>query len=370
MSRLFESSSINKLQLPNRFVRSATWEGLAEPDGSVTQQLIDTMAALARGKVGLIVTGHAHVRPEGQASLRQLGLYKDELLPGLRQLTAAVHDQGGRIAAQLAHAGTFAAEKLSGQMPWAVSQFEGLADSPRHEMTINDIKELVTAFAAAAVRAKDAGFDAVQLHSAHGYLLSQFLSPIFNRRRDEYGGSIANRARIHVEILKAVRQAVGVDYPVLIKMNCQDFAEGGLSVADAVQAAELLAPAGLDAVEVSGGLLTGGKLSPIRPGINSPEKEAYFSAELQSFRKAINLPLILVGGIRSFEVAEHLVNDGLADYIAMSRPFIREPDLIRRWQDGDRRKATCRSDNLCFKPALAGQGIYCVTAEKEAKKAS
>ena len=234
-------------------------------------------------------------------------------------------------------------------------------------MTADDIKELVTAFAAAAGRAKEAGFDAVQLHSAHGYLLSQFLSPIFNRRGDDYGGSIANRARIHVEILKAIREAVGLDFPVMIKMNCQDFAENGLTVADSVKAADLMAKAGLDAIELSGGLLTGGKLSPTRPGINSPEKEAYFSEELRAFRKAIHLPLILVGGIRSFEVAERLVDDGLADYIAMSRPFIREPDLIKRWQPGDHRKAECKSDNLCFKPAFAGKGIYCLTAEKEGK---
>ena len=154
MSRLFESSYIKTLQLPNRFVRSATWEGMADPDGSVTPRLIDTLVALARGEVGLIIAGHAYVRPEGQATPWQLGLHNDELLPGLRQLTAAVHAQGGRIAAQLAHAGTFAAEKLTGQMPWAVSEYDGLADSPRHEMTASDIQELVAAFAAAAARAR------------------------------------------------------------------------------------------------------------------------------------------------------------------------------------------------------------------------
>ena len=367
MSKLFESSSINTLQLPNRFIRSATWEGMAGADGSVTEPLLETLVALAQGEVGLIISGHAYVSPVGQATPGQLGMYKDELLPGLRELTAAVHAQGGRIAAQLAHAGNFAAENLIGQPPWVVSNYEGLAETPRHEITAGDIKGLVAAFAAAAGRAKAAGFDAVQIHSAHGYLLSQFLSPIFNRRRDDYGGSIANRARIHLEVVRAIRGAVGPDFPVLIKMNCQDFAENGLSVEDSIQAADLLAKAGLDAIEVSGGLLTGGKMSPIRPGINSPEKEAYFSEELRAFRKAIHLPLILVGGIRSFEVAKRLVKDGLADYIAMSRPFIREPDLVKRWRLGDRRKAECKSDNLCFKPALAGKGIYCVTAEKEVK---
>ena len=156
-----------------------------------------------------------------------------------------------------------------------------------------------------------------------------------------------------------MREVVGQDYPILIKMNCQDFQEGGLSLEDSVQAAALLVrEAGLDAIELSGGLLTGGKLSPIRPGIDSFEKEAYFKEELRAFKKAINIPLILVGGIRSFEVAEQLVADGTADYISMSRPFIMEPDLINRWQAGDRRPAECTSDNLCLKLAFKGEEIY------------
>jgi 2,4-dienoyl-CoA reductase-like NADH-dependent reductase (Old Yellow Enzyme family) len=152
----------------------------------------------------------------------------------------------------------------------------------------------------------------------------------------------------------------------MIKMNCRDFAHNGLSLEDSVQAAVLLTQAGLDAIEVSGGLLTGGKMSPTRPGINTPEKEAYFSEELRAFRQAVDLPLILVGGIRSFEVAQRLVDEGLADYISLSRPLIREPGLIKRWQAGDRLPAQCKSDNLCFRPALAGKGIYCVTAKGEA----
>jgi 2,4-dienoyl-CoA reductase-like NADH-dependent reductase (Old Yellow Enzyme family) len=208
----------------------------------------------------------------------------------------------------------------------------------------------------------------VQIHYAHGYLLSQFLSPIFNRRRDEYGGSVVNRARIHLEVYHAIREAVGTSFPVLIKMNCRDFMENGLSLDDSIEAAGLLAAAGLDAIEVSGGLLTGGKLNPSRPGIDSEEKEAYFSEELRAFRKAIHIPLILVGGNRSFEVAERLVQNGLADYISMSRPFIREPDLINRWKAGDRRRAECLSDNLCFKPGMEGEGIYCVVEKNERAK--
>ena len=368
MSRLFERSTINGMELSNRFVRSATWEGMATDDGAVTPALIDTMTALAEGGVGLIVTGHAYIRPEGQATPRQLGIYKDELISGLQEMTAAVHRCGGKIVAQLAHAGHFAPEKLIDQPPLVVTDYKGLADTPRKELTTPNIEEIIAGFADAARRARSAGFDGVQLHSAHGYLLSQFLSPIFNKRQDEYGGNLHNRTRIHLQVYRAIRKAVGDDYPILIKMNCRDFAENGMDLDDARQCATLWDGAGFDAIELSGGLLTGGKLSPSRPGINSEDREAYFKEEARDFKKDIHIPLILVGGIRSFHVAEKLVGDGSADYISMSRPFIREPDLIKRWKAGDRRKAACRSDNLCFRPGFVGKGIYCVVEKREKEK--
>jgi 2,4-dienoyl-CoA reductase-like NADH-dependent reductase (Old Yellow Enzyme family) len=365
MSKVFETSSINGMILSNRFVRSATWEGMATVDGAVTSRLIETMTALARGGVGLIISSHAYIRPEGQAGPWQLGIYKDELIQGLREMATAIHGSGGKIVMQLAHAGNFAAKKLTGQPPLVVSDFEGLASSPRKEITTKDIQEIVSAFADAARRAKSAGFDGVQIHSAHGYLLSQFLSPVFNRRKDEYGGTVGNRVRIHLEVLQAIRTAVGHDYPVLIKLNGRDFVENGISLKDSLQAAKLLTHAGIDAIELSGGFLTGGKLSPSRSGIDSHEKEAYFREEADAFKKEIGVPLILVGGMRSLEVAERLIEDGVADYISMSRPLIREPDLINRWRVGDRHRAECRSDNLCFKPGLEGEGIYCVVKRRK-----
>jgi 2,4-dienoyl-CoA reductase-like NADH-dependent reductase (Old Yellow Enzyme family) len=365
MSNLFESTEINGMRLANRFLRSATWEGMAADDGAVTPRLTQTMVALAEGGVGLIISGHAYVSPEGQAGPWQLGLYKDELVEGLASMCDAVHQAGGKIVAQLAHAGHFAAKALTGQAPHVVSDFEGLANSPRHELTKDDIHHLVQAYADAAGRAKAAGFDGVQMHSAHGYLLSQFLSPAFNRRDDDYGGSIENRARVHLEILKAIRGAVGKQYPVLIKINSEDCIENGLTVEDSVAAAKLLADAGIDAIELSGGTLTSGKLSPSRAGINKEEKEAYFKEAAAAYKKAMDVPLILVGGMRSLNVARQTIADGTADYISMCRPFIREPGLIKRWQSGDTTPARCKSDNLCFGPAMKGQGILCVVEENE-----
>jgi len=366
MSKLFESGKINGMELLNRFVRSATWEGMAADDGTVTPKLIETMVALAKGGVGMIITSHAYVRQEGQAGPWQIGVYKDEFIDGLKEMAEAVHKSGSQIVMQIAHAGHFSAKQLTGLVPWVASDYEGLAKTPRHEMTGDDIRALTESFAEAARRAKVAGFDGVQIHSAHGYLLSQFLSPLYNRRKDDYGGSIENRSRIHLGVLRAVRKAVGDDFPVLAKLNCGDFVEGGLNTTDALQAGRLLAEAGLDALEISGGLLTGGRMSPSRM-VKNEEQEAYFTNEARAFRKELNIPLILVGGMRSFEPAEKILDDGTADFISMCRPFIREPDLVNRWKSGDRRKALCKSDNACFKPGMEGKGIYCLTAEMEKK---
>jgi 2,4-dienoyl-CoA reductase-like NADH-dependent reductase (Old Yellow Enzyme family) len=365
MSDLFDSTQINGMTLANRFVRSATWEGMARDDGTVTSRLTDIVTELAKGGVGLIISGHAYVVPEGQAGPLQMGIYKDDLVDGLKTMTDAVHQAGGKMVAQLAHAGTFAAETLTRIPPRAVSVFDGLAKTPRHELTIDDIQHLVSAYVQAAERAKAAGFDGVQIHAAHGYLFSQFLSPVYNRRQDAYGGSIENRSRALCETVAAVRQAEGPDFPVLVKINARDDVEGGLTLEDSVAAAGLLAQAGIDAIEVSGGFLTSKTLSPSRVGINKPEKEAYFEQGAVACKKALDIPVILVGGIRSLEKAKELVAGGVADYISMCRPLIREPGLINRWRNGDTRPALCNSDNLCFRPALKGEGIYCVTQERE-----
>ncbi len=365
MSKMFQQSTINGMTLSNRFIRSATWEGMATDDGGCTQKLIDLMVALAEGGVGLIITSHAYVSEEGQAGPWQLGVYKDELVPGLESMTKAVHNKGGKIVMQLAHAGYFSHAELTRRTPMAPSNVEGFAKGPRREMTVEDIQNVVSAYAQAARRAQQAGFDGVQIHAAHGYLLNQFLSPAFNRRSDEYGGNIRNRARILIEVLGAIRAAVGTDFPVLVKMNCQDFIENGLTLEDSLQVGLMLTENGIDAIELSGGVLIGGKLSPVRAGIKTEDKEAYFQREAMAFNKNIDVPLVLVGGNRSFRIAERLIDEGVADYISMSRPFIREPDLINRWKSGDLSRATCLSDNMCYIPARKGEGIYCLTEERQ-----
>jgi 2,4-dienoyl-CoA reductase-like NADH-dependent reductase (Old Yellow Enzyme family) len=249
---------------------------------------------------------------------------------------------------QISHAGKFAFGKAALISP-----------------DVADIPEMVTAFTDAAVRAKKAGFDGVQIHCAHGYLLSQFLTPAFNKRQDQYGGSIENRTRIHVEIIRAVREAVGPDYPIIIKLNSQDFMENGLTLEDSLEAARIMTEAGIDAIELSGGLLAG-KITPSRTGIKVEADEAYLQTDARAFKEVVDIPLILVGGMRSFATAERMVESGTADYISMSRPLIREPELINRWKSGDMRRAFCLSDNQCFRTTVSGNGVSCpVAAMKE-----
>jgi len=365
MSILFESTVINGLSLANRFVRSATWEGLATTDGACTSRLTDMMVKLVEGGVGLIITGHSYVSREGQAGPWQLGIHEDATLQGLSQMAEAVHRHGGKICLQLAHAGAVAAAHLSGTEAIGPSVCHKDGRPLCREMSKEDIDRVVNAFGEAAARAKRSGFDAVQIHAAHGYLLSQFLSPMLNQRVDEYGGALANRGRMVLEVLRSVRRAVGPDYPVLIKVNAEDFAEGGFSVEDMLELSALLEKSGIDAVELSGG--TGSKASKyqsVRIGLIPKENEGYYRDAAQRFKQRVRVPLILVGGIRSPDVAERLVEEGTADYIAMSRPLICEPDLVSRWKNGDTIKSACVSDNGCFKPIMSGDGLRCVLWDK------
>jgi 2,4-dienoyl-CoA reductase-like NADH-dependent reductase (Old Yellow Enzyme family) len=293
-----------------------------------------------------------------------MGIYRDDLVAGLREMVQAVHDRGGRIVVQIAHAGGLAKTELTGQSALAPTCIEGFSQPDCREMTTADIQVMVEAFGQAARRGVAAGFDGVQLHAAHGYLLSQFLSPAFNQRDDAYGGSLENRARALIEVLRRVRSEVGANYPVMVKMNCRDFAEGGLALDDSAQVAGMLQEEGIDAIEVSGGTGVSGDLNPSRSGIASEDKEAYFREEVKRYKENVRVPLILVGGVRSPSVAEELVQSGCADYISLSRPLIREPALVKRWKSGDRRRATCVSDNQCFVPARAGKGLYCVVEKK------
>jgi 2,4-dienoyl-CoA reductase-like NADH-dependent reductase (Old Yellow Enzyme family) len=338
---LFEPYTIGKLELKNRFVRSATWDNTASGSGAVTESSVAIYEKLGKGGVGLIVTGFAFISPDGQALPRQYGAHNDDMIPGLNRLAQSAHRSGTKIALQVVHAGVNSGYLHQvGIVARAVSKKSGI-DTPHRELRDEEIECIISDFASAAVRAREAGFDAVQLHGAHGYLMSQFLSPLFNFRTDRWGGSIENRMRFHVEVVHAVRQAVGNDFPLLIKFGVQDDREGGLPLREGLEAAKRMASEGIDAFEVSAGV---GRI-PTVASKNPPESVPY-RERARALKYAINVPVIVVSGIRSLEMAESIIGNSDADLVSMSRPFIREPSLIARWQSGKKEFSDCIS---CFK---------------------
>jgi 2,4-dienoyl-CoA reductase-like NADH-dependent reductase (Old Yellow Enzyme family) len=368
MATLFEETTIKGMTLRNRLVRSATWEGMCDEAGRPTDKLTDCYRDLTRGEIGLTITGYAYVRPEGKQHPGKMGIYTDDFASEMRSLTDAVHADGGSICIQLVHAGGQTDSANAGRQPLAPSAVRS-AQFPEvpQELTKQDIEQIVTAFGDAARRAKAYGFDAVQLHGAHGYLINQFLSPLLNRRTDKYGGGIKKRSRFLMEVYRAVRGATGDDYPVMIKLNGSDFVEGGLTRKAAMRAARMLDEEGIDAIEVSGGTSASGKKSPARRKIRKRKQEAYHLPLARKIKKVVKCPVMVVGGYRSYDVVEHTIEKEGIDYVAMSRPLIREPDLAQRWRQGDTSPAKCGSCGGCFKAGLEG-GIYCKTDAKEKKR--
>ncbi len=368
---LFDSVTIGSLSLPNRLVRSATWEGMCDQDGRPKAQLAELYRGLVRGGVGLVISGYTFVRADGRQLPGKMGIDSDALIPALRELTSAVHQEGGRIFCQLVHAGGQTTAKAIGSTPVAPSalQAPNYPEMPR-ELSVAEVGELVTAFADGARRARAAGFDGVQLHGAHGYLINQFLSPLMNRRADAYGGTLANRMRFLEEICAAVRQQVGPDYPLTIKLTAADHLPGGFEFAEAMQVAQRLEELGIDAIEISAGTAASGKEGPVRQGIDRPEQEAYNAFYTRRLKEAVGIPVFLVGGLRSGAVLQRLLREGEADLFSLSRPLIREPDLVERWRRDANYRATCISCNGCFRPGLKGEGICCVIDRIEAENRS
>jgi 2,4-dienoyl-CoA reductase-like NADH-dependent reductase (Old Yellow Enzyme family) len=348
LSILFSPIAIGGVTIPNRFARSATQDFMATDEGQATDRQVDLFTSLAEGEVGLIITGHAFVHPKGKASPRQLAVYDDRFIPGLRRIAATIHHFPSRTFLQIAHAGRQTKEKLCGCTPVSSSAvYDPVSKVMPRELSGEEIRSLVGDFVQAARRARDAGFDGVQLHVAHGYLLSSFLSPHANRRRDEWGGPLENRTRIILEILRGIKALLGSGFPVIAKLNSSDLLEGGLTVDESVKASVLLEAGGIDGIEVSGGMAEAGRGS-IWPGLRAKEDEGYFVGAAARIKAAVRIPVFGLGGIRSFEVAEKIVREGQADLISMSRPFIRDPYVVRNFREGRVSKSDCISCNKCM----------------------
>lgn len=359
-SILFEAASIKGMYLKNRFVRSATNEGMATYDGHPTPMLENLYVKLAEGEVGLIVTGATRVEaygkpPDIKGFVFREAIDKDQYVGGWRKLTQVVHNLGSKIAMQITHLGRQENYDVPGVTPIAPSAVpvKKTGMIPR-AMTICEIESVVEDFAQSCRRVKEAGFDAVQLNGAHGYLISNFISPFANIRTDKYGGTTEKRARFVVEIVKRARCLVGADYPLMIKMNFDDFIGGGLTKNEAVRIAQISVQAGIDCIEVSGGTMAESIECVAVKGINREEKEAYFRHYAEALKEHVAVPVILVGGNRTPRVMKKLLEEGITDFVSMCRPFIREPQLIKRWKEGDLKKAKCISCNLCLENMHTG----------------
>ncbi len=363
MSELFEKTCIGTLELDNRSIRSATWSAVCDSEGYVTDRAIEFYGRLAEGGIGLIVTGFQYVMTNSVAMPYQMGNYSDNMLEGLMRITDAIHAECGKVMAQLAHTGSKANPELFPQEGevWGPSAVpEPVTGRVPKEMTRQEIAILVDAFASAASRVKNAGFDCIQLHAAHGYMINQFLSGFTNRRSDEYGGDISKRYQFLGQVLEGVRGTVGRDYPIFIKLNGADYYNGGLVQEESLYVARRLQDDGIDCIEVSAGSrgIPSGMV-PSRPNILKEEDEAYLSGLALSFKKTVKVPIVTVGGIRSPKVISRVLSEGFADYVALCRPLIREPHLINRWKSGNLEKATCVSCNGCFETGLSGFGVTC-----------
>lgn len=345
IKNLFETTYISSMELRNRFICSAIWEGLSDDDGHVTSELIDHYNELSEGGVGTIITGFSHVMDFDKPTHNMNGIYDDIFIEEYRKLVEVVHDHKVNIIMQIVHGGT----------KWGPSavKHKVTATTPK-EMTTEDIKTVIEAFSAAALRVKNAGFDGVQLHAAHGFLLSMFLNPYYNVRTDEYGGSIENRARIIFETYEAVREAVGPNFPVLIKVNCDDFMDDGLSFEDSLHVCKTLSDMGIDLIEVSGGSYSSRKgEGPMRTTENN---ESYFKEYAAKIADEVDVPVALVGGNRRIEMMTDILNNTKIEYFSMARPFIREPDLINRWMKEDLDSTECVSCEGCN--GISGGCIY------------
>ncbi len=394
-SIVFSPCCIRKIELKNRIVRSATFENAANIDGKVTEQLIEIYHKLAKGGVGLIITGNVSVYSKAFTRHRVLGIYDDNFISGLKKISQTVHDTNSecKVMVQLQHPGRQVLNpetlsKLNPYLPPAYMSyikrhqeviqsyqhpphrveptapsaiFDTLFEQTPRALTLEEINEIIESHAEGIRRAQEAGFDGVQLHAAHGYLLSTFLSPWTNRRNDKYGGSTENRIRIIVEIYEQAKKKVGEDFPITIKMNITDFLPGGMDIEEATKIGEILSRIGFAAIETSGGMweaVTRGReqlswrpviLPESRTGIKTIDQEAYFLPGAKALKEKTDIPIILVGGLKTFDKIEEILESGSVDFVSLSRPLIRQPDLPNLWlSDYSNNRAECISCNACL----------------------
>lgn len=352
LSTLFTPGKIGDVTVKNRIVRSATYESMADEKGHVTDGLIDLYSDLARGGTGLLITGFTTVDLEGMVGPKTSGLYDDSCTTGQKSLVDAVHEyEGVKIAAQLAHCGRqILIPKIVPIAPSPIA--DKMINRLPRELGTDEVRGMIGKFVDAGRRAYECGYDMVQIHAAHGYLLSSFLSPYSNKRSDEFGGDTKSRTKILVGICEGIRDEVGGDFPIIVKMQSQDGVPEGLGVEEAKDIARMLVETGYSAIEPSGGIYEGrlrNKSALPMKLIKSRDDEAYLLPTAQELKPVMGgCPLILIGGMRDPVMADGILESKRADFVSISRPLICEPDLPNRWIEGDLSPAECKSCNRCY----------------------
>jgi 2,4-dienoyl-CoA reductase-like NADH-dependent reductase (Old Yellow Enzyme family)/thioredoxin reductase len=332
--KLFDPIQLKDLPLKNRIVMASMGTNLADPEGFVTDEMIAYYTERAKGGAGLIMTELTTVDfPLGNGIERQLSIDDDKYLPGLRRLTDQIHRHGSKIFVQLNHAGNRAKPESMGRLvPVSASNVpSGIIKVEPRPLTLEEISNLIDAFGQAARRAKEAGFDGIDLHFAHGYLLCQFLSSFTNKRMDEYGGNLENRARLALEVLERCRHEVGGDFPISAKVVGHQYVSGGISLRETKVFCHLLQQKGIDAIQVSGGDPESPDHFPVPPMYS---KRGCYVNLAQSIKKAVNIPVIAVGRINNVLLANQIIESGKADLVAMGRAFLADPDFPRKAQEG------------------------------------
>lgn len=327
MSLLNTPIAVNKMELPNRLVMPPMATAKSDADGKVTEELCAYYAEKSGGGyIGLVITEHSYISMEGKASKGQLSIADDRDVAGLKNLVAAVHQNDTKVMAQINHAGGAARQEVTGCEPLSASSVKvpgAAVEKPPREMTAAEIQKVILDFTHAATRAKAAGFDGVEIHSAHGYLLNQFFSPLTNQRTDDYcGTSIEGRTRLHLEIIRAVREAVGPDYPIALRLGACDYMDGGITLQDSVLAAAEFEKAGIDLLDISGGFCR-----YTLPGVTEP---GYFSELSEAVKKSVKIPVILTGGVTDADGAEKLLAGQKADMIGVGRAILKDSGWARR----------------------------------------
>ncbi|MFX0040340.1 MAG: NADH:flavin oxidoreductase [Promethearchaeota archaeon] len=371
LKTLFSPERIGNVQIKNRIVRSATHMECSEKYGYVSKKLINIYEELASGGTGLIISGFTAVDPGGSASPYQDCLFDDSFIPGQKKLVDAVHEYSEvKIAIQLAHTGRQGNHPKYPVVAPSPIPFKITGSTP-HELTVDEISKLSQKFIDAGRRVFECGYDMIQLHAAHGYFLCNFISPYTNKRKDEYGGSTQKRAKILIDIYNGLRDELGKKFPIMIKLQVEDFIPNGLELDEGLKYVKILSEVGFDAIEPSGGgseaqILTNKSYPSLR--IKSSEEENYFLPHAKEIKKYMeDSKLIVMGGIRNPIFAEKILQEKTADFISLSRPLIYEPDLPNRWYRGDLSPAKCISCNGCFMSMRMGP-VYCVTRKRLEEK--